>query len=129
MRRRSRRVEGKEGQRQGERSCNPVCVHPQWLPRKRPRNKGAVDFKRIARADEKVRANHARNFLDCVKSRKPPVENLKIGHHVSAVAQLGNIALRSKSRIEWDAEAGRVKDNPAANEFVIPHYRAPWKLA
>lgn len=100
-----------------------------WEVFAEPRNKGAVDFKRIARADEKVRANHARNFLDCVKSRKAPVENLEIGHHVSAVAQLGNIALRSKSRIEWDAEAGRVKDNPNANEYVLPRYRAPWKIA
>jgi hypothetical protein len=72
---------------------------------------------------------HARNFLDCVRSRQQPVENLDVGHHVSAVAALGNIALRSKSRIEWDAAAERVTGNEAANALLRREYRAPWKLA
>ncbi|HWR54116.1 MAG TPA: Gfo/Idh/MocA family oxidoreductase [Bryobacteraceae bacterium] len=87
-----------------------------------------VAMKREARTDESVRAAHARNFLDCVKSRQAPVENLDIGHHVSSVAHLGNLALRSKSRLEWDAEAGRVKGNDAANSLINRPYRAPWKL-
>jgi hypothetical protein len=41
---------------------------------------------------------------------------------------LGNVALRSKSRIEWDAAASRVSGNPQANAFVSRAYRAPWKL-
>jgi len=52
-----------------------------------------------------------------------------VGHHVTAVSQLGNVALRSKSRIEWDAAQERVVDNPRANEFLFRPYRAPWKLA
>jgi predicted dehydrogenase len=92
-------------------------------------SKGGVEMKRAVRVDETVRARHARDFLDCVKSRQAPVENLDIGYHVSAVAQLGNVALRSKNRIEWDAESGRVTNNEAANAFVNRPYRAPWKLA
>ena len=88
-----------------------------------------VEMKRAAITDEKIRAAHARDFLNCVRSRKPPVENLDIGHHVSSVSHLGNFALRSKSRIEWDAAAERVKDNPAANALLSRAYRAPWKLA
>ncbi len=84
--------------------------------------------KRRARTDETMRAAHARNFLDCVKSRQAPVENLDIGHHVSTVAHLGNLALRSRSRIEWDSAAERVTNNDAANAFVSRPYRAPWKL-
>ncbi|MGE3312174.1 MAG: Gfo/Idh/MocA family protein, partial [Limisphaerales bacterium] len=37
-----------------------------------------------------ARPAHVRNFLDCVKSRQQPVENLQVGHHVSTVAHLGN---------------------------------------
>jgi predicted dehydrogenase len=88
-----------------------------------------VEMKRRAIVDERVRAAHARNFLDCVRSRKPAVENLEVGHHVSAVAHLGNIALRSRSRIEWDAVTGSVRGNDAANALVTRQYRAPWKLA
>ncbi|MBL8292174.1 MAG: gfo/Idh/MocA family oxidoreductase, partial [Bryobacterales bacterium] len=51
------------------------------------------------------------------------------GHHVSAVAMLGNIALRSRSRIEWDAETSRVVNNQAASALLDRPYRAPWKLS
>ncbi len=85
--------------------------------------------KRRAKTDETMRAAHARNFLDCVKSRQAPVENLEIGHHVSTVAHLGNLALRSRNRIEWDSAAERVTNNDAANALVTRPYRAPWKLA
>ncbi|MFN0168566.1 MAG: Gfo/Idh/MocA family protein [Bryobacteraceae bacterium] len=95
-------------------------------PKKRA---SVIEMKRTAIAGENVRASHARNFLDCVRSRKAPVENLEVGHHVSAVAHLGNLALRSKSRIEWDAAAGRAVANDAANALVTRAYRAPWKLA
>jgi len=56
------------------------------------------------------------------------VENLDVGHHVTAVAALGNIALRSRSRIEWDAAAERVTGSEAANALLRREYRAPWKL-
>jgi predicted dehydrogenase len=95
-------------------------------PKKRS---SVVEMRRRAVTNESVRAAHARNFLDCVKSRQAPVENLDIGHHVSSVAMLGNVALRSKSRIEWDAEAGRVVGNDAANRLLSRPYRGPWKLA
>jgi predicted dehydrogenase len=99
-----------------------------WEVIAEPKKRGMIEMKRSARAGEQMRANHARNFLDCVKSRKPPVENLDIGHHVSTVAHLGNLALRAKSRIEWDAQAERVVGNDAANALVTRVYRAPWKL-
>jgi hypothetical protein len=56
------------------------------------------------------------------------VENLDVGCHVSAVAMLGNVALRSKSRIEWDAATEQVAGNPAAGALLRREYRAPWKL-
>ncbi len=94
-----------------------------------PKKRGMIEMKRTAKTTEKMRADHAGNFLDCVKSRSAPVENLDIGHHVSTVAHLGNVALRSKSRIEWDAAAERVPGDSPANQYVTRAYRAPWKLA
>jgi predicted dehydrogenase len=94
-------------------------------PKKR---NSVVEMKRRYVVDEKVRAAHAGNFLDCVKSRQQPVENLEVGYHVTAVAQLGNVALRSKSRIEWDAANEKVIGNDVANGLLFRSYRAPWKL-
>jgi predicted dehydrogenase len=74
------------------------------------------------------RPAHVRNFLDCVKSRQQPIENLDVGHHVSTVAHLGNIALRTGRRIVWDPAGERVVGDPEANQLVTVPYRAPWKL-
>lgn len=95
-------------------------------PRKRA---SVIEMKRAAAAEDKSRIHHARNFLECVRSRKAPVENLAVGHHVSAVAHLGNLALRSRSRIEWDAAAERVAGDGPASALEMRSYRAPWKLA
>ena len=106
-----------------------LLVHTKgWEIIAEPSKSGMIEMKREAKTDEKVRAAHARNFLDCVQSRQAPVENLDIGHHVSTVAHLGNIALRSKSRIEWDVAAERVTNCEEANRLVTRAYRAPWKL-
>ena len=100
-----------------------------WEVFAEPQKRGAmVEMRRRARTTETVRVAHVRNFLDCCKSRQAPVENLDVGHHVSAVAHLGNLALRAKARIEWDAERGLVPGNEAANALVTARYRAPWKL-
>jgi len=100
-----------------------------WEVFAEPRKRGiAAAMKREARLTEKIRAAHARNLLDAVKSRRAPVENLEIGHHVSTVAHLGNLALRSRSRIEWNAEAQRVENNPEANGLLSRRYREPWRF-
>ncbi len=74
------------------------------------------------------RPAHVRNFLDCVKSRRQPALNLELGHHVSTVAHLGNIAYRTGRKVAWDAKDERVLDDAAANKLVSATYRKPWSL-
>jgi hypothetical protein len=74
------------------------------------------------------RPAHVRNFLDCVKSRQQPVENLEVGHHISTVAHLGNLALRTGRRIVWDPASEQVVGDAQANKLVSVTYREPWSL-
>ncbi len=74
------------------------------------------------------RPAHVRDFIESVKSRRQPVENLEVGHHVSTVAHLGNIALRTGRRIEWDNVRERVSNDETADRMVSVDYRAPWEL-
>jgi predicted dehydrogenase len=74
------------------------------------------------------RPAHVRNFLDCVKSRQQPVEPLEVGHHISTVVHLGNIALRTGRKIVWDTKTETVASDPEADRLVGVAYRAPWKL-
>jgi len=75
------------------------------------------------------RPAHVRNFLDCVKSRRQPVLNLELGHHVSTVAHLGNIAFRSGHKITWDAASEKIVGDREADKFVGVKYRKPWHLS
>lgn len=74
-------------------------------------------------------AFHARNFLDCVKSRAKCNCDILTGHLSTSATLIGNIALKTKSYLEWDAKAERFTNNEAANRFLHYKYRAPYKLA
>jgi predicted dehydrogenase len=71
---------------------------------------------------------HARNFLDCVRSRKKCNCDILDGHLSTSATILGHIALRAKSYLEWDAQNERFLNNPAANRYLSYKYRAPYKL-
>ena len=71
---------------------------------------------------------HARNFLDCIKSRDKPAADIEIGHRSTTMALLANMSLAVKSRLEWDAEKEKVTNMPKANELLNYEYRSPWTL-
>jgi predicted dehydrogenase len=73
-------------------------------------------------------AFHARNFLDCVKSRAKCNCDILDGHRSTAATLIANIALKTRSYLEWDAKAERFTNNAAANKYLHYSYRAPYKL-
>jgi hypothetical protein len=75
-----------------------------------------------------ARPAHVRNFLDCVKSRQQPVTNLEVGHFVTSVAHLGNIAYRTGEKLTWDPANERIAGSPRADALVGTEYRSPWRL-
>ncbi len=73
-------------------------------------------------------AFHARNFLDCVKSRAKCNCDILIGHVSTSATIIGNIAHKTRSYLEWDGKAERFTNNAAANKYLQYQYRAPYKL-
>jgi hypothetical protein len=73
-------------------------------------------------------AFHTRNFLDCVKSRAKCNCDIEIGHRSTSATLIANIALRTKSYLQWDGKAERFTNNEAANKYLQYKYRAPYKL-
>ncbi len=47
---------------------------------------------------------------------------------LTEIVLLGNLAVRTREVIEWDAEQMRVTSVPAANEFLHAEYREGWSL-
>jgi predicted dehydrogenase len=72
-------------------------------------------------------ALHARNFLDCIVSRARPNADVEIGHRSTTLSLLANIALATRSRLEWDARAERITNHPTANDLLDYQYREPWR--
>jgi predicted dehydrogenase len=71
---------------------------------------------------------HARNFLDCVKSRKACNCDIEIGHRSTSATLLGNLALRTRTLLEWDAAAERVTNHEPANKLLSYPYRPGYQL-
>jgi predicted dehydrogenase len=73
-------------------------------------------------------AFHARNFLDCVKTRAKCNCDIVTGHLSTTATLIANVAYKTRSFLEWDASAERFTNNEAANRFLSYKYRAPYVL-
>jgi predicted dehydrogenase len=91
-----------------------------------PKKANIASRKRHTEGDP--RPAHVRNFLDCVKSRQQPALNLEIGHRVSSLAHLGNIAYRTGQKIVWDDVNEKIIGCHEADKLVTVKYRKPWHL-
>jgi predicted dehydrogenase len=77
-------------------------------------------------AGEDTLAMNARDWLDSIKSRKPPFCEIEDGHRVATATHLANISLRVGRSVRWDPEKETIPgDNQAAAMLVRP-YRKPW---
>jgi predicted dehydrogenase len=81
------------------------------------------------RGKNKQGEEHVRNFLDCVKTRKLPICDIEIGHRSTTTSLLGNVALRSRRRIEWNAKLEKLEGDQAGARYLSREYRKPWKLS
>lgn len=71
---------------------------------------------------------HQQNWLECIKSRKLPICDVAIGHRSATVCHLGNIAVRTGSKIQWDPAKELIVGDTEAAKLTTKEYRAPWKL-
>jgi hypothetical protein len=73
-------------------------------------------------------ADHFRNFIDCVISRKETVAPCEVAHRSISVCHLGNIAMLLGRDLRWDPEKEQVLGDPSAQWMLHRPYRAPWRL-
>lgn len=73
-------------------------------------------------------ANLISNFLECVKSRNKSdlLCNVEEGHRSTSFALLANLALKTGTRLEWDADREIVTNNKFANQYLDYEYRQKW---
>lgn len=73
--------------------------------------------------------NHFRNFLDCVKSRKPTITPVETAHHSAIPGHLGLIAMLTGRKIKWDPAKEFILGDDDAAKLLTRPYRAPYVLS
>jgi predicted dehydrogenase len=74
-----------------------------------------------------VSPGHHRNFLDCIKTRRPAAASAEVGHNATTTCNLVEISARLGHRVKWDARGERFNDDEMANRLLYRAMRAPWR--
>lgn len=72
---------------------------------------------------------HHRDWLDACKGGPKAGSHFERGARLTEIAHLGNLALRTRKIIKWDADAMEAKGVPEAAAIVRESYRPGWELA
>ena len=72
--------------------------------------------------------SHHDNWLDCIASRQRPIVDVEIGHRITSMCALGNLAYRLGRKLRWDPVQEQFIGDDAANRVLGNPYRAPWRL-
>jgi hypothetical protein len=70
-----------------------------------------------------------KEWLDAIAKAGPmPGSNFEYSVPLSEMVLLGVVAMRTGKRLEWDAKAGRITNEPALNKYVEISARDGWKV-
>ena len=62
-----------------------------------------------------------------MKTREKPASDIEICYRSTSTCLLGNVALRSQIRVDWD-NAKQTLLQPEARKWLTREYRKPWEL-
>ena len=74
-----------------------------------------------------VSPEHHRNFLDCIKTRRPAAASAEVGHHATTTCNLVEISARLGRRVRWNAHVERFTGDEIANRLLSRAMRTPWR--
>ena len=72
-------------------------------------------------------SGHHRNFLDCIKTRRPTAASVEIGHHATTTCNLVEISARLGRKLHWNPTTERFINDEAANRLLSRAMRSPWR--
>lgn len=65
-----------------------------------------------------VSTNHYQDFIGAIKTRKPPVCDVEVGHRTATVCNIGNIAYALQRPLEWNPAKEKFKGDRKANKML-----------
>ena len=102
-----------------------IQVYPEW----EEENKKFMTEEYTYTEGRESHGEHAKNFIDCIKSRETPACPPEIGRAAALHVHIANIAGRTGEPVLiWDNSNNRFTNSEAANKLITPVYREPWIL-
>jgi predicted dehydrogenase len=74
-------------------------------------------------------SDHHGNFLECVKSRKPPIAPVEVGHRSCSTCLVHQVAMKLGRKVYWDPVRERFKNDDQANSFLARSQRWPYAIS
>ena len=74
-------------------------------------------------------AEHHGNWLESVKSRKPPIAPVEVAHRSCSACLLHHAAMKLKRKLYWDPAKERFKNDDVANAMLSRPQRPPYTIA
>jgi len=71
---------------------------------------------------------HMRDWIEAAKNGTQACSNFEYASALTGMVLLGNLALRTGKRIEWDAASLRATNAPECEALIRPEYRAGYSL-
>jgi len=108
--------------------ANDYCNSPRLIPEDKMR-----DFMHSSDRPPKTIPrvpgdDHYKEWIRACKGGKPAGSNFEYSAALTEMVLLGNLAVRSGEKIEWDAENMKVTNSHRANQYVTKEYRKGWEV-
>lgn len=84
----------------------PLNPDPAAGPPPRPERKVLKQFQPAA--TERRRPYHMEHFVECMRSRRQPVQDVVMGNNAAIAAHMANLAYYNKKTIQYDRAAGKL---------------------
>jgi hypothetical protein len=85
------------------------------------------EYKRPAKLLPRVEGHHA-DWIQACKGGPPASSNFEYAVRLCEFVHLGNVALRARKQLKWDAPNMKFTNAPEADEFLKAPTRPGWEL-
>ncbi|MCP5111529.1 MAG: Gfo/Idh/MocA family oxidoreductase [bacterium] len=85
-------------------------------------------MEKMAMNEAEPTALHCQYFVNNLRERKEPFASIEVGVTSTIAPVLGNVAVKSNKKIQWDARKLTCTGDPDADTHLFRPYRKPWDL-
>ncbi|WP_031525799.1 Gfo/Idh/MocA family protein [Dyadobacter crusticola] len=79
-------------------------------------------------SDVYVSTNHYQDFINAIRSRKPPICDVEVGHRTASVCNIGNIAYRLGRSLKWDPGRENFVQDKEADKLLGRTMQKEWRV-